>query len=67
METLGQKISKFPSNPKVVLGKAWESGNLEEEDGDLHTVRIIFSLPCYVFFLSSMAIEFSGLDSSIAQ
>ena len=37
MDTLGQIISKFPSNLKVVWGKARESGNLEKGDRDLHS------------------------------
>lgn len=60
VETLGQIISKFPSNLKVVWGKARESGNLERGDRDLHSVRIIPSLPCYAFFLSSVALESCG-------
>ena len=60
METLGPVISKFPSNLKVVWGKAGESGNLERGDRDWHSIRIILSLPCYAFFLSSVALENCG-------
>lgn len=63
VETLGQIISKFPSNLKVVWSEApqtSESGNLERGDGDLHPIIIILSLPCYAFFLSSVALENCG-------